>query len=332
MKRLIERHFTNRAYSLIEKYIASLKVDLSGQVILTEAGSGYYQFLPLIASMAGAKKVVAWTSDSVYGKAAEIIGAVAELQMRFCPDTDFEIRETRFNSKDLNEATIITNSGHLRPLDNEKLSYVNPMAVIPLMYEKWELRKQDIDVDYCSSRGIRVAGTNESDRRIDVFSYVSSLGVKMAHEAGFEVYNNDILIWSDDDFGKALSHGFTSLGAKKAVVSNHQRDLDDSSFDFIFLADYSEERDYRDVIDWPRLIQKNPQLGIVHLYGDVNQKYFEELGCNIYPRKNGEPQKMTFTLGHVGLAPIIALQTAGLKVAEEMITGQLSELTQKINF
>ena len=49
----------------------------------------------------------------------------------------------------LRQADIVTNSGHLRPLDAPTIRAMKPTAVIPLMYEAWELRPGDVDLDEC---------------------------------------------------------------------------------------------------------------------------------------------------------------------------------------
>ena len=37
------------------------------------------------------------------------------------------------------EADVVTNSGHVRPIDAETVAWMKPTAVVPLMYEAWEL-------------------------------------------------------------------------------------------------------------------------------------------------------------------------------------------------
>ena len=63
--------------------------------------------------------------------------------------------------KIISEADIITNSGHLRPLDQDKLQYLKKGAVASLMYEDWEIRDIDIDINYCNRQNIVVGAINE---------------------------------------------------------------------------------------------------------------------------------------------------------------------------
>jgi hypothetical protein len=78
-------------------------------------------------------------------------------------------------------------------------------------------------------------------------------------------------------------------------------------------------------------LDKNPNLGIVHLYGTLNSENLLAAGLNVHPAKNGRAMFMTNTLGYAGLNPIIYLQAAGLKVAEEMIAGKFSTISQPIS-
>ena len=40
------------------------------------------------------------------------------------------------------------------------------------MYESWELRDEDVSIDYCTKRGIKVVGTNENFNDIKVFQHI----------------------------------------------------------------------------------------------------------------------------------------------------------------
>ena len=101
----------------------------------------------------------------------------------------------RLNEKpdsDIEEATIITNSGFLRPLNREFLVKRRPDVVIPLMYGAWEIRESDIHINAANELQIKIAGTFENHESIRVFNGVGPLAIKLALEAGFEVYKNNI--------------------------------------------------------------------------------------------------------------------------------------------
>ena len=63
----------HRALKIITNTIGDLRLDLSNYTILTEVGSSNFIYTPIIALLAGADKVFAWTKDSSYGKGEDIV-------------------------------------------------------------------------------------------------------------------------------------------------------------------------------------------------------------------------------------------------------------------
>ena len=324
---------TKRAIKLINQAIETLKLNLDGQIVLTEVGSNYYIYTPIIAALAGAKKVCAVTKDSRYGKGEDIKNECLRIAAALGVANKIEISINVVPDEFVSEANIITNSGNLRPLNESILSKAKKNVVVPLMYEKWEVRKEDIDIDYCQKNKIKVAGTWEEHPDINVFGACGQLAIKLAHEAGYEVFGNNIVVWSNDHFGDVISEGFRSAGAKKVVTTTNYSDLlkNFKECDFIFVCDYDETRSYfgnNGFMDLNEFTAINDAFGVVHLYGDIDNQLLSNNGVNVYPMRKGVAKFMTQTLGYVGLTPIINLQVAGLKVAECMIKNEKSELVQ----
>jgi hypothetical protein len=319
-----------KAFNSIKRNIERLQLNLKGLTILTEVGSGSYLYTPFIPLLAGAGLVVAFVKDSNYGSADEIEEQCVNIKHALNIAGNLEIVKNHLPSHILHLADIITNSGMLRPLDSEKLQHVHSKAVIPLMFEKWELREGDIDTPYCKSNGIPIAGTWEQHPDIRVFDYVGNLAVKMLYEAGQEIRGQRILIWSDDEFGKTICAALLANGAECTVTTNKatlQKMMTD--IDVIFIADYDEQRCYigsRSPFDIHEVANAKPGISIVHLYGDVPYTALNDI--NIHPRKIGKPMMMSHTLAHVGIEPVIRLQVAGFKVGQELYYHQLSTLSQ----
>ncbi|WP_424963018.1 hypothetical protein [Ekhidna sp.] len=326
----------NRAIKLIDRVINSLEIDLEGINVLTEVGSATYKYLPVIAAKANAAKVFAWTRDSDYGSAKDNIESCRLILDHYELSDKVEFFVGDLNVDHLKQADVITNSGFVRPLDKNKLQYCKEGVAIPLMFEAWELRKEDLDLEYCKRQDIRVAGTWEKHPSIKVFQHIGPLAIKMAFEAGYEVLDNKILVWSDDEFGEEVEKAFGSVNANQVIRSTDPKDLYEmaAELDFVFIAEYREERSYfNEIIDLIKLKNINDEIGLVHLYGDIDANYWSKFMHGvIHPAHNGSPKVMTRTLGHIGLLPIINLQAAGLKVGELMIRKQSSDLLQPINF
>jgi len=145
----------NRVFKLIDQATNTFSLDLSGLVVFTEVASGNYVVTPLIAALAGAVKVFAVTRDSRYGKAADVKELTLELAKERNMDSRIEVVFSK--SPDiLQQADIVTNLGFVRPIDKEMIEHLKPTAVIPLMWETWEFREQDLDLSHCWQKSIPV--------------------------------------------------------------------------------------------------------------------------------------------------------------------------------
>jgi hypothetical protein len=325
-----------RAITIIRKNLETVNLDLTSLVVLTEVGSDNYIYTPIIPALANAKKVYAVAKDSRYGKADDIVQKCKTILEELELGNVIEFITNDVPDKCISEADIITNSGNLRPLNEAKLALMKAGAVIPLMYEAWEVREQDVDINYCKLHQIKVAGTWEGYNKLPVFNYVGALAVKMAFEAGFEIYGNKVIVWSNDHFGDEVVKAFKENGARVKIVSDFDAMMNDfADTDFIFICDYDEKSPFlgKDgIFDIERMKRVNNSFSIVHLYGDVNLAAADENAIKIYPERNGNAMNMTFTLGHVGLYPILNLQVAGFKVGQVMIENKISELAQPITY
>lgn len=324
-----------RAINKIKSAIKKLDLDLSGLNVLTEVGSNEFIYTPVIAAMAGAKKVFAWTRDSKYSLGDENISECKKVLAQADINCDIEFYNGSFNKEHLELADMITNSGFLRPLDENKLKYTKGGLVIPLMYEKWELRESDIDINYCKKKGIKVAGTWENHPDLMVFNHIGPLAIKMALNAGYEVYRNKIIVWSDDHFGEVASKAFRDFGALEVIQTTDENILymNITDVDFIFICDYSEPREYygkEGFFDIDKFLVINKILGLIHLYGRLDFRKIQGKVSLIYPEFDGRASTMSFTLSHVGLNPIINLQAAGFKVGQLLMENKESELVQII--
>tara|TARA_Y100001958_G_scaffold82898_1_gene56139 strand:- start:17861 stop:18856 length:996 start_codon:yes stop_codon:yes gene_type:complete len=330
-------NINHRAIKIINETIESLDLNLNSYVVLTEVGSNNYLYTPIIPLLAGAKKVYAWTNDSSYGNSNQIISNCKQLARDLGLLNRIEFSANNKIIQHIKEADIITNSGFIRPINKNLLKHVKPNIAIPLMYEKWEIRDEDLDIKACTNFNIKVAGTWENHPKIKVFDYVKDLTLKMVLDAGYEISGNKFIVWSNDNFGKKAEEVLRKNNAKEIILTTDYDDLLScfKDVDAVLLFDYKEKRDYfglNGIFNLNDLIQINKNFGIIHLYGKVDISFLKEKNINVYPNINGKAQSMTFTLAHVGLLPVLRLLTAGFKVAQESLQNNLSNLSQPINF
>ena len=108
-------------------------------------------------------------------------------------------------------ADIVTNLNYVRPLDKAMLARLKPTAVIPLMFETWEYRPSDLDLEEARRLGICVLGTNERDERLRVLEYIGPVAVKLAMEMGVEVLTSRVVVLGGGHFGNAAAHSLRQL-------------------------------------------------------------------------------------------------------------------------
>lgn len=313
--------------------IEKLSLNLNGKTVLTEVGTGNYLYTPIIPAIAGAKRVYAIAKNTKYGNAEETINKcriiLNELnlnQVEFFIDT--------VPSAELGNVEIITNSGNLRPINENILKFCSSKVVIPLMFEAWEFRGEDLDIKYCKQNAIKVAGTWENHPDIKVFDYCGLLAMKMVFDANFEISGDSILVWSNDHFGEIISKKFREEGAS-VILSNNIEVFYNKihKLDFLFICDYDESRNYfgeEGIFDFERIKKLNPNIVFIHLFGNIDLNFCINNKIKISPLISGRAKVMTHTLGYLGLIPILKLQVAGFKVAQELLTNNISNLSQII--
>jgi hypothetical protein len=123
----------------VHRAIAETALDLAGKVVLTEAATGAYVATPVIAAMAGPKRVYAFSRPTSYGSVEEVAALIGDLAA-FCGVSDRITVVEKLTPEILGSTDVVTNSGHLRPLNSDFVDQLPSRAVIALMYEAWEFR------------------------------------------------------------------------------------------------------------------------------------------------------------------------------------------------
>ena len=324
------------------KRVEALGLNLEGKTVLTEAASGAYVVTPLLAAIAGAK-VYAFTKTTRYGTVEEIF-ANTKKYIDECTTKQLDITLIdKLTPEIIAQADIITNSGHLRPLNQEKLQYAKESVVIPLMYEAWEWRDADMDIDYIRKRGFRIGATNERHPEVDVFNYLGDMAVKQIFDAGICPYKNKFVLVCNNDFGPYIAKVVAKVCDGLAVIDKNEN-KDKYNFDNVeWIGNFPEVniparyKDAEAVIftaypfdqDW---IGENGPINvkqiktefydpyILRYAGDVDTKSLDKEEIRYFPA-HVHSGHMGILPSAVGYDPIIRLQAGGLKSGEALITG-----------
>jgi hypothetical protein len=293
-------------------------LDLSGRVVLTEAASGAYAVTPVLAAMAGARRVYAVTRSTAYGTAEEIAAQTLELANLVGVAERIEVT-TRKSREHVAEADIVTNSGHVRPIDAETIGWMKPGAVVPLMYEAWEYRLADVDLDACRRRGIAVAGTNEQHPAVGVFPYLGIMAVKLLLDAGVAVRTSRVLVLCDNPFGPYLESGLRGAGASVDLVADGAQ-AGEGPYDAMVVAMRPEARPAVGGDDASvsarEVARRWPGTVVAQFWGDLDRDALAAEQVPFWPVPPVARGHMGILPSAVGPEPIVRLQCGSLKVGE----------------
>lgn len=326
----------------IKKQIDALSLNLSGKILLTEAATGPYIVTSIIGALAGAK-VYAYAKDSRYGSAKEVFDINRKILEDLDPVIDINFID-KLESKVISKADIITNSGHLRPVNMDLLKHIKKGCVIPLMYESWELRDSDLDLKYCKDNGIPVGATNERHPDINVFSYLGNMAVRQIFDSGVCLYDNNFVLICNNQFGPYIAQTLGKLCKNLGVIDKkeNRKNYEDR---FEWLSDFPEIKvteKYKDceaiiftaypfdnnwigdetsVIPVDTLMNEFKDPFILRYAGNIDTVASDEKGLKYFPGKV-QSGHMGVLPSDIGFDPVIRLQSGGLKAGELMLQGQ----------
>ncbi|MCJ9699534.1 hypothetical protein [Bradyrhizobium sp. SHOUNA76] len=304
-----------RLRMLMKRALAETGLDMSGMTVLTEAATGAYAVTPVLAAMAGAKHVYAFTKPGRHGTVTDVKRETFEIAAPLDVADRIEILE-KISHEVLHSVDIVTNSGHLRPLTAALIDQLRGDAVIALMFEAWEFRREDLDIEACARRKIPVVGVNERHPAIDVFSFLGPLAVKQLHDCGLAVLGSRIGLLCDNDFLAPLHTGLASLGANvktfDSVAAVHP-----GAWDAFVVALQPTDAPRVGQAEAAHLAACAPDGAVVvQFWGDIDRAVLAANGLAIWPAHSVGQGHMGILLSEIGPEPIIRLQTGGLRAAE----------------
>lgn len=317
-----------RIHNLIERAVATFALDLTGLVVLTEAATGYYMLTPIIAALAGADQVLALTRDSRYGSAGEVRDEMMRWAQRWNVADRIEVLLSR-ESELFRKVDVVTNLGFVRPLDGPFLKRLGPTATVPLMWETWEYRPEDLDLAECRRLGIPVLGTNEHHPDLRIFEYIGHIGLKLLFHLDIEVFRSKVVVVGSGEFAEQTLAALRAAGAEATLIITEREGALTSdearqalrNADALVVVEHHERRTLigrGGEIDGAELCTLNPALAVAHICGGVERGELASVGFRCYPERFAAPGYMSVATDYLGPRPLIDLHVAGLKVGERM--------------
>jgi hypothetical protein len=309
-----------RLVALIRAAVERCRLDLTGQVVLTEAANGAYVVTPLLAACAGAERVYAMTRTTAYGTAEEIAAETLALAELAGVRDRIEIVTGR-SAAIVSRADIVTNSGHVRPIDAEMIRWMKPSAVVSLMYEAWEFRAGDLDLDACRERGIRIGATDERHPDVDVFSFLGIMAVKLLLDAEVAVYRSSILLLCDNPFCGFIARGLRRAGATVDVAAHVAEAPRERQYDAILVSLTPQATPVVTAADADQIARQWPGAVVAQFWGDIDRSALAALNVPVHPEKAPGAGHMGILPSGIGPEAVIRLQAGGLKVGELLSRG-----------
>lgn len=327
--------------------IKTINLDLSGFTVLTEAATGNWAYTPFIAALSKATSVICYTRDSKYGTAQEIICNFNILSKFFNVQKQIQVCE-KLTKEIIGKADIVTNSGLLRPINKKFINSMKKTAVISLMWEPWEFRKQDLDLAACMKRGISVMGVNEDNEILNVTKYNGENILQILSNNKISIKGKNVIVVVENKFYSPIISSLVSKGAKITLVSQSMFD-DIKNLEFPVIRDIASKEAISFlkkcnliIINSAPLKNKiiggkkglsisflkklNPRVKILVYFGNVAYEEIKNAGLECYPSANPGVGHMPWTLDFVGSNPTIELNALGLKVGELLAKNRLSGL------
>lgn len=324
----------DRTARLIREVVSSIDLDLSGLTVYTEAATGGYGATAAIAVAGDADSVYAITKDSSYGSASEATSHTERLAGLVGENRRIEFTTERRRTH-LHDADIVTNTGFVRPINARIVGWLSSDTAVPLMYEPWEFRDSDMDIEALWAAGVPVLGTDESDPRVSTQRYLRALSARLVLECGTEIYNGQFVVLGDGLMAQSAAEGLGALGGSVERLSPTRADAGDAlvtlgedvldDLDALVVVDHETDRllvGDSGMVDPRKLADKTCGVTVVHICGPIATNDLDESGIRYIPERPAPAGTMSYTTGYLGPRPVVDLHAAGLSVGADLVREQ----------
>lgn len=295
--------------------IKKFNLNLNGKTVLTEAATGEYAVTPIIAALAGAK-VIALAKESTYGSYAKIQEEIYQLSSCIS-NRNLNITIIRSFEEIFTDVDIVTNSGFVRPINKQLQQKLTKNSVITLMYEPWEFRETDVDIEQALKNEIKVYGTNEHDSRLQTMEYIGLtalyhlLNLRITHFS-----EKKILLIGNNEFIEPINKVLIVNSYNVEKYYNYNLPILISDYDILIIAENKNPIllvGNNGIFDKEKL---NSNQTIIHICGSVD---FNNVLAKCIPPIPKPFGYMSFRTDYIDNQALIDLQTGSLSVAQGML-------------
>ena len=301
----------------IKESIKKFNLNLEDKIVCTEAATGNYVVTPIIAALAGAK-VWAITKNSKYGSIEEVKSQTYTLANKLDVLNKIKII-TSYDELEMDKIDILTNTGFNRPINKKVVDKLSSNCVIPLMWEPWEWRKEELDLKACYEKGIKVYGTNESDPRLKTMDYIGYIVLYFLLKNKLSPFSANVLVIGCEKFVMPIVYRLEKNDYEFCKIIDYKENINNvSDYNAIVIADNLSDRLIigKDINAFIQLKDLSKEALLIHIAGNINL-YGENVKCE--PKEPKVFPYMSFTTDFIDNQAVIDLHTAGFKVAEGML-------------
>jgi len=313
--------------------MAACALDLRGAVVATECANDAYAVTAAAAVAAGAE-TWAFARANRYASAeqaeADVRAVIAALDAD--PALLHVVQER--TAIPWPRVDLVTNSGHLRPIDGGIVAQLSPRAVVALMFEAWELRDGDIDVATCARRGVAVVGVDEHHPACGSFERVGSLAVSEAMRQQWSVDGAKVAVVGDGPFVAPVVRALQAAGAVAVVaVVPDEAGLAETP-PCAVVAPFGPHRAHLAVAcaapasvcaatgrtgwsaaELAHVCAATGAYGVIQLWGDLDREFLANQGVVVAPSQAPPPGHQGVPMNAAGHEAVVRLQVAGLAAA-----------------
>ncbi len=335
---VLTQRFARAMAQSMQARIQACALDLRGATVATECANGAYAATAAAAVATGAR-VFAFARDSRYATAdqaaADVMSLVGALG---CDPSNLHIVRDRDHIP-WSAVDLVTNSGHLRPLDAALINELPAHAVIALMFEPWELRDGDIDIDAARRRGIAVLGVDEHHPACGAFEFVGLLAVSEVLREPWSLHGARGAVLGDAAFVAPVARALHNMNATaiaivpdsglhggdvppcpvvtasqlaQAAVAPCELAIVCATPPSVLLA---TGRSGWSVGGLSAAVAQTGCYGAIQLWGDLDREQLADLGVSVRPSRPPAPGHQGVAMSAAGPEPVIRLQIAGLAAA-----------------
>lgn len=310
----------------IKNAINIFELDIKNRVVLTEGATGNYVSTPIIAALGGAKKVYSYAKESKHGTVNDIKKQTLGLSKMCGVENTIEI-VTTLDNVNLKEVDILTNTGFLRPINKKIINSLKKDCVIPLMWETWEFRDSDLDIEACHHRGIKVYGTNEDDKRLKTKQYIGYMVLYFLLNLKHTPMSSNILILGCDYFTSYAKDVLEQNNYKFDILSKYDNKIDVKKYNAIVLLEHNKKDLLIGKNGFIKTDDISSMVDVIHICGNVD---LAGADFRYVPDKPADFGYMSYTADYMGSQVVVDLHTAGFKVAEGMLKANKMGLNGKM--